>query len=70
VTLSESQRREVLSKVMQTIDRQFMGAEPDTARLRQEHESAIVESADSRSVRGRNDRHAEGARHEPCRVLP
>jgi carboxyl-terminal processing protease len=47
VTLSESQRREVLSKVIQTIDRQFMGAEPDTARLRQEHESAIVESADS-----------------------
>jgi carboxyl-terminal processing protease len=47
VTLSEVQRREVLSKVLQTIDRQFMGAEPDTARLRQEHESAIVESADS-----------------------
>lgn len=47
MTLSESQRREVLSKVLQTIDRQFMGAEPDTARLRQEHESAIVESADA-----------------------
>lgn len=47
MTLSQVQRREVLSKVLQTIDRQFMGAEPDTARLRQEHESAIVESADS-----------------------
>jgi carboxyl-terminal processing protease len=47
VTLSESQRREVLSKVLQTIDRQFMGAEPDTAWLRQEHESSIVESADA-----------------------
>jgi carboxyl-terminal processing protease len=43
--LNETQRREVLSKVLQTIDRQFMGAEPDTARLRQEHESAIVRSA-------------------------
>jgi C-terminal processing protease CtpA/Prc len=46
MTLSEQQRREVLSKVLQTIDKQFMGAEPDTAKLRQEHESAIVESAD------------------------
>lgn len=47
MTLTESQRREVLSKVLQTIDRQFMGAEPDTAGLRHEHESAIVESADA-----------------------
>lgn len=47
MTLSESQRREVLSKVLQTIDRQFMGAEPDTERLRQEHESAIIDSADT-----------------------
>src|SRR5690606_3734959 len=29
----------------QTIDKQFMGAEPDTERLRKEHESAIVGSA-------------------------
>lgn len=43
--LNETQRREVLSKVLQTIDKQFMGAEPDTERLRQEHESAIVGSA-------------------------
>ncbi|MEZ5318346.1 MAG: S41 family peptidase [Vicinamibacterales bacterium] len=47
MTLSEEQRREVLSKVLRTIDRQFMGADPDTARLRQEHESAIIEAADT-----------------------
>lgn len=46
VALSESQRRDILSKVLQTIDKQFMGAEPDTARLRREHEDAIVGSAD------------------------
>ena len=45
--LSESQRRDVLSKVLQTIDKQFMGAQPDTARLRQDHEAAIIQSADA-----------------------
>ncbi len=45
--LNETQRREVLSKILQTIDTQFMGTEPDTNRLRQEHESAIVRSADA-----------------------
>lgn len=47
MTLSESQRRDVLSRVLQTIDKQFMGAEPDTERLRREHEDAIVQSADT-----------------------
>lgn len=47
MTLSESQRRDVLSKVLQTIDKQFMGAQPDTARLRPEHEAAIIQSADA-----------------------
>ncbi|MCC7241469.1 MAG: hypothetical protein IT180_06065 [Acidobacteria bacterium] len=47
MTLSESQRRDVLSKVLQTIDKQFMGAEPDTAGLRREHEAAIVGSTDA-----------------------
>lgn len=47
MTTTESQRREVLSNVLRTIDKEFMGAEPDTVRLRREHESAIVGSADA-----------------------
>jgi len=40
--LNESQRREVLTKVLQTVGEKFMGADPDTKKLRQEHEHEII----------------------------
>jgi len=47
VTLNERQRRDVLSRVLQTIDKQHVGPIGDTARLRREHEEAIVMSVDA-----------------------
>jgi len=40
----EAQRRSVLDEVLQTVDEKFMGPDTDTARLRQEHEEAILRS--------------------------
>src|SRR6188474_3389837 len=42
--LTEPQRREVFTKVLQTVDKKFMGPDADTTRLRQEHEREIVGS--------------------------
>lgn len=42
--LSESQRREVFAKVLETVDKKFMGSNPDTSTLRQEHEDRILQS--------------------------
>jgi len=43
--LNESQRREVLQKVLDAIDRKFMGPEPDTKALREKHEPRVLRSA-------------------------
>lgn len=43
--LNESQRREVLQKVLDAIDRKFMGPEPDTKALRAKHEARVLQSA-------------------------
>jgi hypothetical protein len=43
--LNESQRREVFGKVLDAIDRKFMGPEPDTKALRERHEAMVVQSA-------------------------
>ena len=40
--MSELHRRSVLDKVLSTIDAKFMGAEPDTRRMRDEHEQEIL----------------------------
>jgi C-terminal processing protease CtpA/Prc len=42
--LNESQRREVFTRVLQTVDKKFMGPDADIAKLRQEHEHEIVAS--------------------------
>jgi C-terminal processing protease CtpA/Prc len=42
--LNESQRREVLQKVLDAIDRRFMGPEPNTKALREKHEARVVRS--------------------------
>ena len=42
--LTESQRREVLTSVLRTVDKKFMGADADTVRLRQENEGEVVGS--------------------------
>jgi C-terminal processing protease CtpA/Prc len=43
--LNESQRREVFGRVLDAIDRKFMGPEPDTKALRERHEARVVQSA-------------------------
>ena len=40
--LSETERRGVLDKVLSTIDAKFMGAEPNTRGMRDEHEDRII----------------------------
>ena len=42
MALSETERRSVLEKVLSTIDAKFMGAEPNTRRMRDEHEGPII----------------------------
>jgi len=42
--LTDSQRRDVFMKALQTVDEKFMGSNPDTKRLRQEHEQQILHS--------------------------
>lgn len=44
VTLNEAQRREVLEKVLATIDKKFMGPEPDIKVLREKHERDVLQS--------------------------
>ncbi len=39
---NESQRREVFTKVLQTVDKKFMGPDTDTKKLRHEHEHEII----------------------------
>lgn len=46
--LAESQRRAVFDRVLTVIDRRFMGADPDTARLRERHEPNVAR-AESRA---------------------
>ncbi len=41
--LTESQRRAVFAKVLQTVDKKFMGSEPHTKTLRQNHESQVLQ---------------------------
>jgi C-terminal processing protease CtpA/Prc len=42
IALTEIERRSVLDKVLSTIDAKFMGAEPNTRRMRDEHEGPII----------------------------
>src|SRR5438093_11731247 len=42
--LTEAQRRTVFENIIRLIDTRFMGAEPDTPKLRREHEAAIITS--------------------------
>lgn len=44
---NEAQRREVFDKVLESIEQKFMGGEPDTRRLRQEHEAGIIRAESS-----------------------
>jgi carboxyl-terminal processing protease len=44
IPMSEAHRRSVLDKVLSTIDAKFMGAEPNTRRMREEHEQEILRS--------------------------
>lgn len=41
-SLSETERRAVFEKIIRLVDTKFAGADPDTARLRLEHEAAAV----------------------------
>jgi carboxyl-terminal processing protease len=43
--LNESERRAVLRKVLETVDKKFMGPEPDTKALCEKHEREIANSA-------------------------
>lgn len=42
--LTETQRRSVFENIMRLIDTRFMGADPDTPKLRQEHEATVIRS--------------------------
>ncbi|MGH9162200.1 MAG: S41 family peptidase [Vicinamibacteraceae bacterium] len=42
--VNDAQRRAVFEKVLQTVDKQFMGPAPDTRKLREEHEADILRS--------------------------
>lgn len=44
---SETQRREVFEKVLGTIERKFMGDEPNTRKLRDEHEADAIRAESS-----------------------
>jgi carboxyl-terminal processing protease len=43
--LNETQRRAVFQKVLGTVDKKFMGPEPDTKTLAQNHEQRVVQSS-------------------------
>jgi carboxyl-terminal processing protease len=43
--LTESQRRAVLRKVLETVEKKFMGPEPDTMGLAQKHDRDVVQSS-------------------------
>src|SRR6266542_1868831 len=40
--INEVQRRSVMAKVIEAIDKKFMGTEPDTRSMREEHEAQII----------------------------
>ena len=40
--LAEAQRRQVFAKVLATVEQKFMGDEPDTGRMREEHEADVL----------------------------
>ena len=40
--VNEAQRRNVLAKVLAAVDQKFMGAEPNTRTMREEHEAQIL----------------------------
>jgi hypothetical protein len=61
--LSASQRRDVFTKVLQTVDKKFTGSNPDTKRLREEHEPQILQCRVARAARRRQD--ALGGRPRP-----
>ena len=42
--LTEAQRRTVFENIIRLIDARFMGAEPDTPKLRQKHEATVISS--------------------------
>jgi carboxyl-terminal processing protease len=42
IPMSEAHRRSVLNQVLSTIDAKFMGAEPNTRRMREEHQQEIL----------------------------
>jgi C-terminal processing protease CtpA/Prc len=42
--LTETQRRSVFENIIRLIDTRFMGADPDTPKLRQEHEATVIGS--------------------------
>ncbi len=44
-SLSEAQRRAVFEKVLDTVNKKFMGPEPDIQQLRRDHERDVVQSA-------------------------
>ncbi|MEO7276321.1 MAG: S41 family peptidase [Vicinamibacterales bacterium] len=43
--LTEADRRSILDKVLDTVDKKFMGPEPNVTALRQQHEGAVLQSA-------------------------
>jgi C-terminal processing protease CtpA/Prc len=43
--LNESQRRAVFMKVLEAVDNKFMGSDPDTNALREQHERQILQSS-------------------------
>ena len=45
--LAEAQRRQVFAKVLATVEQKFMGDEPDTGRMREEHEADVLRAETS-----------------------
>ncbi len=43
--LTEAERRSILDKVLDTVDKKFMGQEPNVTALRHQHERAVLQSA-------------------------
>src|SRR5438552_2013359 len=54
--LNESQRRSVFRKVLETVDKKFMGPEPNTKALAENHGHEIVQSATAEDFEQRMNR--------------
>jgi len=54
--LNESQRRSVFRKVLETVDKKFMGPEPDTKVLAENHEREILQSTNPEDFEQRMNR--------------